>query len=149
MRILSGAVPLEAGAHRGGRVNPPLGAWMSRETSRLSCPNGTRFARSSSATASGSRCVGSSIESTKTSRRGENGTKRIVTRIVRKTTTLTRGEERSVAEDLTKRAHQKYLQDAGSSAAITRRASTKPKTVRVSTSPRVISRQAPLVSRYS
>ena len=55
--------------------------------------------------------LGSSIESTKTSRRGENGTKRIVTRIVRKTTTLTRGEERCVAEDLTKRATSGYLQD--------------------------------------
>jgi hypothetical protein len=69
----------------------------------------------------------------KTSKRGENGTKRIVTRIIRKTTTLTRGEERSVAEDLTKRAQPRYLQDASSStAAITRHVSTRPKTVRVS-----------------
>lgn len=78
---------------------------------------------------------GSSIESTKTSRRGENGTKRIVTRIVRKTTTLTRGEERCVAEDLTKRAASGYLQDtaaSSSSFSLSRQASPKPKTVRVS-----------------
>ncbi|XP_072756473.1 microtubule-actin cross-linking factor 1 isoform X20 [Anoplolepis gracilipes] len=78
--------------------------------------------------------LGSSIESTKTSRRGENGTKRIVTRIVRKTTTLTRGEERSVAEDLTKHAQPKYLKEAASvsTTAITRHVPTKPKTVRIS-----------------
>ncbi|XP_076765746.1 dystonin-like protein short stop isoform X9 [Xylocopa sonorina] len=79
--------------------------------------------------------LGSSIESTKTSRRGENGTKRIVTRIVRKTTTLTRGEERCVAEDLTKRASAGYLQDtaaSSSSFSLSRQASPKPKTVRIS-----------------
>lgn len=49
--------------------------------------------------------LGSSIESTKTSRRGEDGTRRITTRIIRKVTTLTRGEEKSVVDDLTKRAY--------------------------------------------
>ncbi|XP_066600570.1 uncharacterized protein [Prorops nasuta] len=73
--------------------------------------------------------LGSSIESTKTSRRGENGTKRIVTRIVRKTTTLTRGEEKSVPQDLTKRAYQKSLQDT-KCISVTRQQSPKPKTVR-------------------
>lgn len=82
--------------------------------------------------------IGSSIESTKTSRCGENGTKRIVTRIVRKTTTLTRGEEQRNAEDLTKRAQPRYLQDINTSTttAITRRSPTKAKTVRVSKSKR-------------
>ncbi|KZC14108.1 Dystonin [Dufourea novaeangliae] len=81
--------------------------------------------------------LGSSIESTKTSRHGENGTKRIVTRIVRKTTTLTRGEERCVAEDLTKRGTSGYLQETTAAASSTsfslsRQASPKPKTVRIS-----------------
>lgn len=51
--------------------------------------------------------LGSSLESTKTSRKGENGTRRITTRIVRKITTLTRGEEKSVTEDLLKKAQSK------------------------------------------
>ncbi|XP_046739124.1 microtubule-actin cross-linking factor 1 isoform X47 [Diprion similis] len=78
--------------------------------------------------------LGSSIESTKTSKRGENGTRRIVTRIVRKTTTLTRGEEKSVAEDLTRRAQPKALHDNRytTTVAIGQRAPTKPKTVRIS-----------------
>lgn len=75
--------------------------------------------------------LGSSIESTKTSRRGENGTRRIVTRIVKKTTTLTRGEEKSVAEDLTRRAQQRSLQDTRYATSSSHRASPKPKTVRV------------------
>lgn len=48
--------------------------------------------------------LGSSIESTKTTRKNEDGSRRITTRIVRKVTTLTRGEENSYPEDLTKRA---------------------------------------------
>lgn len=44
--------------------------------------------------------LGSSIESTKTSQRAEDGTRRITTRIVRKVTTLTRGEEKSTADEL-------------------------------------------------
>lgn len=48
--------------------------------------------------------LGSSIESTKTSRKGEDGHRRITTKIVRKVTTLTRGEEKSYAEDLARRA---------------------------------------------
>lgn len=49
--------------------------------------------------------LGSSLESTKTSRKnGDAGVRRITTRIVRKVTTLTRGEEQSLTEDLTKRA---------------------------------------------
>jgi hypothetical protein len=54
--------------------------------------------------------LGSSLESTKTSRRAEDGTRRITTRIVRKVTTLTRGEEKSVAEDLTRRAVSRSIQ---------------------------------------
>ncbi|XP_063975577.1 dystonin isoform X37 [Diachasmimorpha longicaudata] len=75
--------------------------------------------------------LGSSIESTKTSKRGENGTRRIVTRIIRKTTTLTRGEEKSVAEDLTNRGHVKSLQSAQYSK-VTTQGSPKTKTVRIS-----------------
>ncbi|XP_074102800.1 dystonin-like protein short stop isoform X19 [Cotesia typhae] len=56
--------------------------------------------------------LGSSIESTKTSKRGENGARRIVTRIIRKTTTLTRGEEKSTTENLTNRAQVESLQSA-------------------------------------
>lgn len=54
--------------------------------------------------------LSSSIDSTKTSRRAEDGTRRITTRIVRKVTTLTRGEEKSTAEDLTKRAVTRSIQ---------------------------------------
>ncbi|KAL3287979.1 hypothetical protein HHI36_002432 [Cryptolaemus montrouzieri] len=54
--------------------------------------------------------LGSSIESTKTSRRNEDGTRRITTRIVRKVTTLTRGEENSNLEDLTRRASVKSIE---------------------------------------
>lgn len=48
--------------------------------------------------------LGSSLESTKTSRSGENGARRITTRIVRKVTTMTRGEEQSLEEDMIKQA---------------------------------------------
>lgn len=44
--------------------------------------------------------LGSSLETIKTNRKGEDGSRRITTRIVRKVTTLTRGEEQSRAEDL-------------------------------------------------
>lgn len=53
--------------------------------------------------------LGSSIESTKTSRKGHDGLARITTRIVRKVTTLTRGEEQSVTEDLTKQAEANFI----------------------------------------
>lgn len=56
--------------------------------------------------------LGSSFESTKTSRCGEDGKRRITTKIVRKVTTLTRGEEQSKAEDLTKRAGFKSIEAA-------------------------------------
>lgn len=52
--------------------------------------------------------LGSSLESTKTSRKNGDGSRRITTKIVRKVTTLTRGEEQSLAEDLTtQRAEQR------------------------------------------
>lgn len=51
--------------------------------------------------------LGSSLESTKTSRKNGDGTRRITTRIVRKVTTLTRGEEQSLQEDLPKRAAER------------------------------------------
>lgn len=63
--------------------------------------------------------LGSSLETIKTNRRGEDGSRRITTRIVRKVTTLTRGEEQSRAEDLLKRAQQKSIQSAEDVAAST------------------------------
>lgn len=51
--------------------------------------------------------LGSSIESTKTSRKNGDGTRRITTKILRKVTTMTRGEEQSAAEDLTRRAESR------------------------------------------
>lgn len=54
--------------------------------------------------------LGSSFESTKTSRCDDDGRRRITTRIVRKVTTLTRGEEQSRAEDLTRRAAVKSIE---------------------------------------
>lgn len=53
--------------------------------------------------------LGSSIESTRTSRNNEDGTHRITTRIYRKVTTLTRGEEKSVTEDLTRRGNERSI----------------------------------------
>ncbi|CAG9131644.1 unnamed protein product [Plutella xylostella] len=48
--------------------------------------------------------LGSSLESTKISKKdAESGQRRITTRIVRKVTTLTRGEEKASAEDLARR----------------------------------------------
>lgn len=44
--------------------------------------------------------LGSSLESTKISKKDDSGQRRITTRIVRKVTTLTRGEEKASAEDL-------------------------------------------------
>ncbi|XP_045525138.1 microtubule-actin cross-linking factor 1 isoform X21 [Pieris brassicae] len=44
--------------------------------------------------------LGSSLESTKISKKDDSGQRRITTRIVRKVTTLTRGEEKSSMEDL-------------------------------------------------
>lgn len=54
--------------------------------------------------------LGSSIESMQTSRPREDGTKRITTRIVRKVTTLTRGEEKSHSKGLNNRAQTKSIQ---------------------------------------
>lgn len=54
--------------------------------------------------------LGSTFESTKTSQCGEDGHRRITTKIVRKLTTLTRGEEKSTSEDLLDRALQKTIQ---------------------------------------
>lgn len=56
--------------------------------------------------------LGSSLETIKTNRRGEDGSRRITTRIVRKVTTLTRGEEQSRAEDLLKRAQHQSIRSA-------------------------------------
>lgn len=44
--------------------------------------------------------LGSSLESTKVSKKDDLGQRRITTRIVRKVTTLTRGEEKAAAENL-------------------------------------------------
>lgn len=53
--------------------------------------------------------LGSSIESTKTSRKNGDGSRRITTHILRKVTTIARGEEKSVAQDLTRRAEAKSI----------------------------------------
>lgn len=53
--------------------------------------------------------LGSTLETTKTSRRPSSGTRSVTTRIVRKTTTLTRGEERTVMESLMRRAGDQAL----------------------------------------
>lgn len=44
--------------------------------------------------------LGSSLESTKVSKKDDSGQRRITTRIVRKLTTLSRGEEKALAEDM-------------------------------------------------
>jgi hypothetical protein len=56
--------------------------------------------------------LGSTVQTTRTSRRQSLGTRSVTTRIVRKTTTLTRGEEHSVAESLVRRAGDKALLQA-------------------------------------
>lgn len=56
--------------------------------------------------------LGSSFESTKTSKCDDDGRRRITTRIVRKVTTLTRGEEQSRDQDLTRRAAVKSIESA-------------------------------------
>lgn len=53
--------------------------------------------------------LGSTVETTKTSRRPSSGMRSVTTRIVRKTTTLTRGEEHSVTETLVRRADERAL----------------------------------------
>ena len=53
--------------------------------------------------------LGSTVETTKTSRRPGSGMRSVTTRIVRKTTTLTRGEEHSVTETLVRRAGERAL----------------------------------------
>ncbi|CAH0551958.1 unnamed protein product [Brassicogethes aeneus] len=54
--------------------------------------------------------LGSSYESTKTRQGNENGYRRLTTRIVRKVTTLTRGEENARTQDLTRRSEIKSIQ---------------------------------------
>lgn len=56
--------------------------------------------------------LGSTVKTTKTSRRPSSGTRSVTTRIVRKTTTLTRGEERTVTESLIRRAGDQALVQA-------------------------------------
>lgn len=87
--------------------------------------------------------LGSSIESTKTSRRAEDGTRRITTKIVRKLTTLTRGEEKSVAENLTKRAKSYSIQSKEEVARS--KEAVKPKKVKVRP---VFDKNTPFVCRY-
>lgn len=75
--------------------------------------------------------LGSSFESTKTSKCDDDGRRRITTRIVRKVTTLTRGEEQSRAEDLTKKAAVKSIESAKD---VAKNAdAVRPKRVKVST----------------
>lgn len=56
--------------------------------------------------------LGSTVKTTKTSRRPSSGTRSVTTRIVRKTTTLTRGEERTVTESLVRRADDQAVVQA-------------------------------------
>ena len=53
--------------------------------------------------------LGSTVETTRTSRRPSSGMRSVTTRIVRKTTTLTRGEEHSATETLVRRAGEQAL----------------------------------------
>lgn len=55
--------------------------------------------------------LGSSLESTRTSQQGEDGSRRITTTILRKVQTITRGEEDSRNEDLTRRANVKSIKN--------------------------------------
>lgn len=73
--------------------------------------------------------LGSSFESTKTSKFGEDGRRRITTKIIRKVTTLTRGEEQSRQENLTKRSQVKSIESAVDTA--TRTTTAEPKRVKV------------------
>jgi len=52
---------------------------------------------------------GSTTEEARTARKPAQGTRHVMTRIVRKTTTLTRGEEQSMANSLVKRGQQKAV----------------------------------------
>lgn len=54
--------------------------------------------------------LGSSLESTKVSKKDDSGQRRITTRIVRKVTTLSRGEEKASAEDLARRGEPREVQ---------------------------------------
>lgn len=54
--------------------------------------------------------LGSSLESTKTSRKNDEGTRRITTRILRKVTTVTKGEEKRDAEGVTRKASMKRIE---------------------------------------
>lgn len=73
--------------------------------------------------------LGSSFESTKTSKFGEDGRRRMTTKIVRKVTTLTRGEEQTREEDLTKRAHVKSIESTNDVA--TKNSTSEPMRVKV------------------
>lgn len=87
------------GASTNVRMGPPIVTDLSRVPANTQSLQAIRTKKRLS-----TEVLGSSIESTKTSRKNEDGTRRITTQIVRKVTTLTRGEEKSVTEDLTSRA---------------------------------------------
>lgn len=53
--------------------------------------------------------LGSSLESTKISKKDDSGQRRITTRIVRKLTTLTRGEEKAAAEEMARRGEAREV----------------------------------------
>lgn len=53
--------------------------------------------------------LGSTVETTRTSRIPSSGMRSVTTRILRKTTTLTRGEEHSVTETLVRQAEERSL----------------------------------------
>nr|CAH7732091.1 unnamed protein product [Callosobruchus chinensis] len=54
--------------------------------------------------------LGSSLESVKTSKSGDDGRRRITTKILRKVTTLTRGEEQSRDEELVRHANLRSIE---------------------------------------
>lgn len=82
--------------------------------------------------------LGSSLESTKTSRKDEHGTRRITTRIIRKITTLSRGEENSVTEDLLKRGRSNDVAVRQEVARSSKQRAIQPKRVKVRLSSNII-----------
>lgn len=75
--------------------------------------------------------LGSSLESTKVSRKSENGARRITTRIVRKVTTLSRGEEKSSPHELMRRASGRQIAETSEYARNAEMRAIQPKRVKV------------------
>ncbi|GBP20867.1 Plectin [Eumeta japonica] len=76
--------------------------------------------------------LGSSLESTKISKKDDSGQRRITTRIVRKVTTLTRGEEKASTEDLTRRGDAREVHRSSEHYRHIEMEATHPKKVKIS-----------------